>query len=50
MRRTEALQGVRMIGFRNVLDRHEAGECNQIEAGELLGISERTFSPVVSAL
>jgi transposase len=43
MRRTEALQGVRMISFRSVLDRHEAGELNQIEAGELLGISERTF-------
>ncbi len=26
-----------------VLDCHEAGELNQIEAGELLGISERTF-------
>src|ERR1700691_2907199 len=43
MRRTEALQGVRMIGFRSVLNRHEAGELSQIEAGELLGISERTF-------
>ena len=43
MRRTEALQGVRMISFRSVLDRHEAGEFNQIEAGALLGTSERTF-------
>src|SRR3954454_23800166 len=43
MRRTEALPGVRMISFRSVLDRHEAGELNQIEAGELLGVSERTF-------
>jgi transposase len=43
MRRTEALQGVRMISFRSVLDRHDAGDLNQIEAGELLGISERTF-------
>jgi transposase len=34
MRRTEVLQGVR-IGFRSVLDRHEAGE--------LPGVSERTF-------
>jgi transposase len=32
-----------MISFRSVLDRHEAGELNQIEAGELLGVSERTF-------
>ena len=43
MRRTEALQGVRMISFRSVLDRYEAAELNQIEAGELLGVSERTF-------
>jgi hypothetical protein len=43
MRRTEARQGVRMISFRSVLDRHEAGELSQIEGGELLGISERTF-------
>jgi hypothetical protein len=34
---------VRMISFRSVLDRYEAAELNQIEAGELLGISERTF-------
>lgn len=32
-----------MISFRSVLDRHAAGELNQIEAGELLGVSERTF-------
>jgi transposase len=32
-----------MISFRSVLDRHEADEVNQIEAAELLGISERTF-------
>lgn len=32
-----------MISFRSVLDRHEAGEVNQVEAGELLGISELTF-------
>jgi hypothetical protein len=32
-----------MIGFLSVLDRHEAGELNQTDAGELLGISERTF-------
>ena len=43
MRRTEALQGVRMIKFRNVLDRYEASEFNQAEAAELLGVSERTF-------
>lgn len=43
MRWTEARQGVRMMSFRSVLDRHDAGELNQIEAGELLGVSERTF-------
>lgn len=43
MRRTEVLQGVRVITFRNVLGRYEAAEFNQIEAAELLGISERTF-------
>ncbi len=43
MRWTESLQDVRMTSFRSVMDRHEAGELNQIEAGELLGLSERTF-------
>ena len=43
MRRTEALQGVRLIKFRSVLDRYESSELNQVEAAELLGISERTF-------
>ena len=43
MRRTEALQGVRMIKFVDVLGRYEAAEFNQLEAAELLGIGERTF-------
>ena len=43
MRRTEALQGVRMIKFFDVLGRYEAAEFNQLEAAELLGIGERTF-------
>ena len=43
MRRTEALQGVRMIKFRSVFERYEASELNQIDAAALLGISERTF-------
>lgn len=43
MRWTEARQGVRMIKFRSVLDRYEASEFNQIEAAELLGVTERTF-------
>jgi hypothetical protein len=43
MRRTEADQGVRAIKFRSVLDRYEASEFDQMEAAELLGVSERTF-------
>jgi transposase len=43
MRRTEALQGVRMIKLRSVLDRYEASELSQLEAAEVLGIGERTF-------
>ncbi len=43
MRRTEALQGVRMIKFTNVLSRYEAAELSQLEAAELLGVGERTF-------
>ena len=43
MRRTEALQGVRMIKFLDILGRYEALEFNQLEAAELLGVGERTF-------
>jgi transposase len=43
MRRTEALQGVRMAMFLNVLRRWESAELNQEEAAELLGVAERTF-------
>src|SRR5260370_19866273 len=43
MRRSEALQGVRMIRFLDVLGRYEALEFNQLEAAELLGVGERTF-------
>ena len=43
MRRTEALQGVRMAMFLNLLHRWELAELNQAEAAELLGVSERTF-------
>ena len=32
-----------MIRFRSVLGRYELGELNQIEAAEMLGVSERTF-------
>src|SRR6059058_1062089 len=43
MRRTEALQGVRMIKFLDILGRYEALEFSQLEAAELLGVGERTF-------
>lgn len=43
MRRTEALQGVRMLKFIDILSRTEAGDFNQMEAAALLGIGERTF-------
>jgi transposase len=43
MRRSEALQGVRMIKFRSVLDRYESSDLTQTEAADLLGITERTF-------
>jgi hypothetical protein len=37
MRRTEALQRVRMAMFLNLLNRWESAELNQAEAAELLG-------------
>jgi transposase len=43
MRRTEALQGVRMIKFLSILSRYEVAEFSQLEAAELLGVGERTF-------
>jgi transposase len=43
MRRTEVLQGVRMLKFRDVFGRCEEGALSQAEAAELLGIGERTF-------
>ena len=43
MRRTEQLQGLRMLKLRDVLSRWEAAELSQAEAGELLGMSERTL-------
>ena len=37
------LQGRRMQKFRDVLSRWEAGELSMMDAGELLGMSERQF-------
>ncbi|CAN5554902.1 hypothetical protein BH23BAC4_BH23BAC4_02030 [soil metagenome] len=43
MRRTEQLQGLRMLKLRDVLSGWEAGRLIQLEAAEVLGMSERTF-------
>src|SRR5271157_2292432 len=43
MRRREAEEAVRMARFLNLHHRWESAELNQAEAGELLGVSERTF-------
>ena len=43
MRRTEVHQGVRMIRFSEVWDQYEDSQLSQHEAGELLGMSERSF-------
>jgi Helix-turn-helix domain len=41
MNRAAWLQDRRMKKFRDVLSRWEAGELSMLEAGELLGMSER---------
>ena len=43
MRRSEALQGVRVLRFLDILGHYEAAELNQSEAADLLGVDERTF-------
>jgi len=43
MRRTAWLQERRMQKFRDVLSRFESGSLSMLEAGELLGMSERNF-------
>ena len=43
MRRTEQLQGLRMLKPKHVLSGREAGRLSQIEAAEILGMSEQTF-------
>jgi transposase len=43
MRRTEQLQGLRMLKLRETLTRWESGHLSQLEAAEILGMSERTF-------
>jgi len=43
MDRTRIHEGIRRMRFESLLDRQEAGELSQVEAAELLGISERSF-------
>ena len=43
MGRAGVLQEIRKMRFEALLDRHERGELSQIEAAEMLGVSERTF-------
>ena len=43
MRRSELLQGIRAMKFGYIYERFEVGELSQAEAGELLGVGERTF-------
>ena len=43
MGRSEVLQGVRRMRFEALLARHESGELSLAEAGEMLGVTERTF-------
>ncbi len=43
MRRTERLQGLRLMKFEDVYDRTRCGVLSVEEAAEVLGVSERTF-------
>ncbi len=43
MRRSELLQGLRTMRFENICGRFAVGELSRAEAGELLGVGERTF-------
>ena len=43
MRRTEVLQGLRLMKFADVYGKTRRGELSQTEAAEILGLSERTF-------
>ena len=43
MDRTQIHEGIRRMRFADVLGRSERSELSQMEAAELLGISERTF-------
>jgi transposase len=43
MGRARVLEEIRIMRFEELLDRHERGALTQAEAGEMLGMSERTF-------
>jgi transposase len=43
MRRAELLQGLRRMKFEAVLERWQRQELNQMEAAEIMGVTERTF-------
>ena len=43
MRRTEVLQGIRLMKFTEILDRTRSRTLSQFEAASVLGVSERTF-------
>ena len=43
MDRARIHEGVRQMRFEGLLERHERGDLSQIEAAEMLGMSERTF-------
>src|SRR5438477_5240366 len=43
MRRAEILEGVRMLKLRDILPRWEVKQISQLEAAELMGVSEQTF-------
>jgi transposase len=43
MGRARVLEEIRIMRFEELLERHERGALTQAEAGEMLGMSERTF-------
>jgi transposase len=43
MGRARVLEEIRIMRFEEILDRHERGHLTQAEAGEMLGMSERTL-------
>lgn len=43
MKRTDQLQGIRLMKFSEIYGRWQVGDLGQTEASEILGMSERTF-------